>query len=695
VIKAAVPNHPSSVARAGIARRASRAVPAIVGFDAAALGREGADATFVAEVLGALGQLDLPFRILAYVTDPDAVPATATEHAAVVPVRIAGGSAFVPRRVALAARLRTDQPSLYQASGVLPRAIPCPGVVVVHDCTLAECLTPQGGAGATLRRAVLRSVLRGQRVVTTSDRTRDALLERVPSLDPARVVAIPAGVSQRATRETGTAALAHAGHGLGSGYFLFLGGGRSEDEVRRVLEAWALVKAARPGPELLVVAEWPARKASDVDRAAAGLGIGAWVRRVTAAAGEGDHATLLAGARGVVLLPPDDGLGRQALESMACGTPVVVPSRAAPQGPASGAVLRVPTAEPTSVASALERLLADDGEHARLRAEGLRCAREVTWTRTADRLAQVYEDVLAETRPARRVGPTIPRTPPVEVVASIVSTGEADRLRPCVESLAAQGLGPRLRVVVVCNLAGDGSAELVRNAFPDAMVVEQPRPRGFAENHNTGLRIAASEFGLVLNPDVVLEPGCLPALLDLMRARPRCGIAAPLLVYPDGTPQASARRFPNVAGTLLRRTPLRRILPPARFNRRHYLAAPAGPRPVQWALGACLLFRRTAWQDLGGFDQVAFPHLYVEDIEIAWRAWQRGWEVWQTPSARARHDHQAATDGAFFQRRTLWHLQGMREFVRKHPTVLLGLRPALADSRAAGGGERCSPDGGE
>jgi N-acetylglucosaminyl-diphospho-decaprenol L-rhamnosyltransferase len=380
---------------------------------------------------------------------------------------------------------------------------------------------------------------------------------------------------------------------------------------------------------------------------------------------------------------------------MACGTPVVVPSRAAPPEPASDAVIRVPTAEPTFVASALERLLADDGEHARLRAEGLRCARRLTWTRTADRLAQVYEDVLAETRPARRVGPAVPRTAPAEVVASIVSTGEADRLRPCIESLAAQGLGSRLRVVVVCNLAGDGSAELVRNAFPTATVVEQPRSRGFAENHNVGLRTAASEFGLVLNPDVILEPGCLPALLDLMHARPRCGIAAPLLVYPDGTPQASARRFPNVTGTLLRRTPLRRILPPVRFNRRHYLAAPDAPRPVQWALGACLLFRRTAWQELGGFDQQAFPRLYVEDIEIAWRAWQLGWEVWQTPAALARHDHQAATDGAFFQRRTLWHLHGMREFVRKHPTVLLGLRPALADCPVTRIRERRSPSAGE
>ncbi|HEX5830193.1 MAG TPA: glycosyltransferase family 2 protein, partial [Gemmatimonadaceae bacterium] len=135
---------------------------------------------------------------------------------------------------------------------------------------------------------------------------------------------------------------------------------------------------------------------------------------------------------------------------------------------------------------------------------------------------------------------------------------------------------------------------------------------------------------------------------------------------------------PRPLGTLVRRTPLRRALPPGRFDAAHLLPSPVEPRPVDWALGACLLVRRRAWDEVGGFDARAFPRIYVEDIDLAWRLWQAGWEVWQTPEAEAVHEHQAATDRRFLQRRTLWHAQGMWRFVRKHPLILAGYRPGLA-----------------
>jgi GT2 family glycosyltransferase len=222
----------------------------------------------------------------------------------------------------------------------------------------------------------------------------------------------------------------------------------------------------------------------------------------------------------------------------------------------------------------------------------------------------------------------------------------------------------------------------VREAFPDVVVVEQPEQRGFAENHNTGLAAAPSRFGLVLNPDVLVEPGAVRALLELMAERPACGVAVPLLVYPSGEPQPSARRFPEPIGTAVRRTPLRRFID-RRAVGDHYLPPPEAPRPIHWSLGACLLVRRSAWDDLGGFDE-GYTRLYIEDIDLQWRMWQEGWEVWQTPAAVARHEHQAATDETFLTRRTLWHLEGMARFARKNPAMLGGLVPALAQRSVDG-----------
>jgi len=95
--------------------------------------------------------------------------------------------------------------------------------------------------------------------------------------------------------------------------------------------------------------------------------------------------------------------------------------------------------------------------------------------------------------------------------------------------------------------------------------------------------------------------------------------------------------------------------------------------------------RRSAWEELGGFDERAFPRLYVEDIDLGWRMWQAGWEVWQTPEAVAVHEHQAATDRTFFQKRTLWHFQGMWSFVQKHPMILAGYRPGAAAHHGTAG----------
>lgn len=263
------------------------------------------------------------------------------------------------------------------------------------------------------------------------------------------------------------------------------------------------------------------------------------------------------------------------------------------------------------------------------------------------------------------------------VTASVISTGESARIRPCLESLAQQEFGGEIRVVVVCNGTPDGSDAAARAVLPNVTVITHRERKGFAENHNIALETVRSDFGLVLNPDVILAPGCVRELIAAMQRHPRAGVVGPLLRYPGGAVQPSARRFPRFWGTLLRRTPLRRLGGERILRSRHYLPPPADDRAVDWLLGACLLVRGEAWNRVGGFDP-GFRPLYVEDVDLAWRTWSAGWEVWQTPAAVAEHEHQAATDKTFLDRRTLWHARGMLRFVRKHPRILVsGARPAV------------------
>ncbi len=261
------------------------------------------------------------------------------------------------------------------------------------------------------------------------------------------------------------------------------------------------------------------------------------------------------------------------------------------------------------------------------------------------------------------------------VAISIISTGELSKLEPCLRSIARQKLDGGVQVTVVCNGPPDDTAA-VRRIYPEAVVKVNDSRMGFAENHDAALSATGAEFCLALNPDVELKPQCLEEMVAAMRRHPRAGMIGPLLRYPDGTAQPSARRFPRLAGTIVRRTPIRRLLGAKMRSARHYLPDPTEDRRVDWFLGACLLVRTEVWRTLGGFDP-EFRPLYVEDVDLAWRIWESGWEVWQSPSAEAIHEHQAATDKVFFDRRTLWHLRGMMRFVRKHPRILVSGKPRV------------------
>jgi N-acetylglucosaminyl-diphospho-decaprenol L-rhamnosyltransferase len=204
-----------------------------------------------------------------------------------------------------------------------------------------------------------------------------------------------------------------------------------------------------------------------------------------------------------------------------------------------------------------------------------------------------------------------------------------------------------------------------------ARLIVNERPLGFAANVNKGAAATQAEFIVVANADTEPQADAVPLLRAFAETHPRAGILGPKLVYPDGRPQSSRRRFPTVSGTLVRRTPLRRVL--AGTQRAHYgLDEPlSGPVQADWLLGAFLFLRREMLDELGGFDERF--RLYGEDIDLAYRASKAGWERWYVPEAVVRHTHAAVTDRRLFTRRTLWHWRGILRFVRKHPERLRAL----------------------
>jgi len=252
----------------------------------------------------------------------------------------------------------------------------------------------------------------------------------------------------------------------------------------------------------------------------------------------------------------------------------------------------------------------------------------------------------------------------VKVSAVVVSHGHAAELPFSLSALAPQVD----ETLVIANLPG--SADGVSS---DVRVLENPRPLSFAANVNLGIAATSGEYVLVANPDAIAEPDAVGTLVAFADAHPGCGIAGPEMHWPDGSRQPSRRRFPTVRGTIVRRTPLRRLRPPYETQREHYTLdeRPTEPVRADWMLGAFLLMRRAMLDEIGGWDS-GYRH-YCEDIDVCYRAAQAGWERWYVPGAVVTHAYAAVIDRRFLSRHTLWHARGMARFVRKHPERLLAL----------------------
>jgi N-acetylglucosaminyl-diphospho-decaprenol L-rhamnosyltransferase len=246
----------------------------------------------------------------------------------------------------------------------------------------------------------------------------------------------------------------------------------------------------------------------------------------------------------------------------------------------------------------------------------------------------------------------------LKVSAVVVSHGHG---RELAESLPA--LRPQVdELVVIANVPG--------SVPPGVDAVANARPLGYSANLNRGFALTTGDAVLAANPDAVPEPGAVAALAGFMAGHPRCGVAGPRMLFPDGRPQPSRRRFPTVAGTVVRRTPLRKVVP----QRRHFHLdeeQPAEPAEVDWMLGAFLLLRREMLDELGGFDEQF--RLYGEDIELCYRAAKAGWERWYVPQALVTHRYAAEIDRKLLTRHTLWQWRGIARFVRKHPERLRAL----------------------
>ena len=249
-----------------------------------------------------------------------------------------------------------------------------------------------------------------------------------------------------------------------------------------------------------------------------------------------------------------------------------------------------------------------------------------------------------------------------------------------------RALGPAERcsrqMIVVDNASADGTAEHVQHAFPGVEVIRNAQRLGFAANCNQGIARSHGRYVLLLNPDVRCEPGSIDALVHFMDAHPDAGAAGARLLNLDGTLQYSCRRFSTPFLFLLRGLGLESWLERFPPQRRALMQDwdHASIRDVDWVLGAALIARREAIDDIGPLDPGYF--LYCEDQDWCHRMWTRGWRVYYVPESTMTHAHHRASSTSLFSRWKWVHVRSTLRMFRKQGVS--GRRPVAAPRAPSG-----------
>jgi GT2 family glycosyltransferase len=235
--------------------------------------------------------------------------------------------------------------------------------------------------------------------------------------------------------------------------------------------------------------------------------------------------------------------------------------------------------------------------------------------------------------------------PPAQVAVAVVSWNTRELLGRALDSLRGDAVAGRAEVWVVDNASSDGSDGLVRDAYPWVRLLASKVNLGYGPAVNQVARRTTAPWIAAANADIALTPGALEALVVTGARHPRAGAIAPRLLRPDGSTQHTVHAFPTPGVTLVFNLGLWRAVPGA--GRRlclHGQWDPDRPRAVDWAHGALLLVRRSAWEEIGGFDDAQW--LYAEDLDLCWRLARAGWSTRYEPQATVHHAVSAATRSA-------------------------------------------------
>ncbi|MCX5847502.1 MAG: glycosyltransferase family 2 protein [Deltaproteobacteria bacterium] len=220
----------------------------------------------------------------------------------------------------------------------------------------------------------------------------------------------------------------------------------------------------------------------------------------------------------------------------------------------------------------------------------------------------------------------------MDISIIIVNWNTRDLLHNCLESIYKTIHSIDYEVIVVDNASQDGSFAMLQEKHPQVKVIQNTENRGFGAANNQAMHIMTGQYALLLNSDTILTDNAVAELFTFMETHPDAAMTCSQLLNADGSKQNSVASFPNIL-TLLTNTPLLEYLFPKYYPSKRYNYDK--PIEVDSGIGACLLVRKKAIDDVGMFDERYF--FFFEETDWAYRMKSAGWKIFHVPTAFIYH----------------------------------------------------------
>lgn len=208
----------------------------------------------------------------------------------------------------------------------------------------------------------------------------------------------------------------------------------------------------------------------------------------------------------------------------------------------------------------------------------------------------------------------------------------------CLQSVYASETDYRYEVIVIDNHSSDGSVEAIQAAYPQLTFLANQENTGFAKANNQGMEVASGRYILLLNSDTLVQPDTLDTMIRFMDTHPEMGASGCKVILPDGSlDKACKRGFPTPSASFYYAFGFAKRFPDLPKYNQYQLGHldPDDEYPVDVLVGAFMLVRREAMEQVGGLDETFF--MYGEDIDWCYRIKQAGWGIYYYPHTYIIH----------------------------------------------------------